>query len=74
MIAAAKTALKKLNVMMNSGLRNLVSFYKNMPIRIKLMLILNIAILVPLVTISFVCFKNSEDVLKTNPLIILKIS
>ncbi|CDZ23436.1 hypothetical protein CCDG5_0293 [[Clostridium] cellulosi] len=64
MIAAAKTALKKLNVMMNSGLRNLVSFYKNMPIRIKLMLILNIAILVPLVTISFVCFKNSEDVLK----------
>lgn len=64
MITTAKAIIKKINCLLNSGLKNIAAFYKNMPIRIKLMLILNIAILVPLVTISFVCFKNSENVLK----------
>jgi two-component system, sensor histidine kinase YesM len=35
-----------------------------MPIRIKLMLVLNIGILIPLLTISYVSYKNSETVLK----------
>lgn len=54
----------KLKSFFDIGLNNMASFYKNMPIRIKLMLVLNIAILIPLVTISIVCFKSSENVLK----------
>lgn len=63
-VNSLRTVLKKIRKYINWGLVSLSMFYKNMSIRIKLMVILNIVILIPLVIISFVSYKNSEDVLK----------
>lgn len=62
--SSCKAALKKMREYINQGFATLSQFYKNMSIRIKLMVILNIVILIPLLIISFVCYKNSENVLK----------
>lgn len=43
----------------------LSQLYKDMPIRIKLMVILNVVILIPLITISYVSYHNCENALKS---------
>lgn len=63
-ILTGKFIMNKIIGFVKNSIFKLISLYKNMPIRIKLMLILNAAILIPMVTIGFVCFKNSEDSLK----------
>lgn len=42
----------------------IITVYRNLSIKIKLMVVLNIVIVIPLVIISLVSYKNSEDVLK----------
>lgn len=60
-----KAMMRKLRGLFNAALFNLSSFYKDLPIRIKLMVVLNIVMLVPFVAISSVCYRNSEDMLKS---------
>lgn len=54
---------KKVRGSVTKGASRLKTFYKDLPIRIKLMVILNIVILIPLIVISFFSYKSSEDVL-----------
>lgn len=54
---------KKLIGTIKTGAGQLKGFYKDLPIRIKLMVVLNIVILIPLIVISFFSYKSSEDVL-----------
>lgn len=44
--------------------RKLKSFYKDLPIRRKLLLILYIQIIIPLVLIGYLSYKNSENIIK----------
>jgi Predicted signal transduction protein with a C-terminal ATPase domain len=55
--------VKKLRGSMTEGGGRLKAFYKDLPIRIKLMVVLNIVILIPLIVISFFSYKSSEDIL-----------
>lgn len=52
-------------VIKTQPLRGVKSFYRNLPIKIKLVLVLNILILIPLVTISFISYRSTEEALKT---------
>lgn len=45
-------------------MRAALSIYRNLPIRGKLTLVLNLIILVPLVTINFISYRSTEDMLK----------
>lgn len=60
----ADAEFKKFGDLINRCIGRLLSLYKNLSIRTKLMVVLNIVILIPLVTISMVSLKNSEEVLK----------
>lgn len=60
-----KSIISRFKRLANRAASRILSFYKNMPIRIKLMLILNIAILIPLIIISFVSYRSSENILET---------
>ena len=44
----------------------LLKFYRNLPIRSKLVLVLYIQILIPLVMVGFLSYKNSESIIKEN--------
>ncbi len=55
---AAANAVKK-------PLRALRRLYSNLPIAIKLVMVLNIIILIPLITISYISYNNTEEALKT---------
>lgn len=44
----------------------LLKFYRNLPIRNKLVLVLYIQILIPLLLIGFLSYKNSESIIKEN--------
>ncbi len=48
-----------------SPLRAARAFYQNLPIKFKLMLVLNIMILVPLVVISTISYRSTEEALTT---------
>lgn len=51
--------------MIKRPLRGAKTFYRNLPIKVKLVLVLNILILIPLVTISFISYRSTEEALKT---------
>lgn len=59
-----KTRIKKITDKIDFGMEKILTVYRNLSIRTKLMVVLNIVIVIPLVTISLVSYKNSEDVLK----------
>lgn len=64
MTAVFKTTLKKITDKIDHGMERFLTVYRNLSIRTKLMVVLNIVIVIPLVTISLVSYKNSEDVLE----------
>lgn len=49
---------------MRSPLKKLLRFYRNLPIRSKMLLILYIQIIIPLILIGFFSFRNSESIIK----------
>lgn len=49
---------------MDKTLKSLLKFYRNLPIRRKLLLILYIQIIIPLIFIGYVSYKNSEDIIR----------
>jgi len=49
---------------MKSSPARLLRFYRNLPIRSKLVLVLYIQILIPLILVGFFSYKNSEDIIK----------
>lgn len=51
---------------MKNTLRGLFRIYKNMPIKIKLIAMLFVQVLVPLILIGFLSYKNSESIIKEN--------
>jgi two-component system sensor histidine kinase YesM len=54
----------RIKAIINGWIVKLTHLYKDMPITIKLMLILNVVILIPLITISYVSYHNCENILK----------
>ncbi len=40
------------------------NFYRNLPIKVKLVAVLNVIILMPLISISFISYRNTEEALK----------
>ncbi len=46
-------------------LRRAKGFYRNLPIKVKLVSVLNMLILIPLITISFINYRSTEEALKT---------
>lgn len=51
---------------MKNPFGGLIRIYKNMPIKIKLIAMLFIQVLVPLILIGFLSYKNSESIIKEN--------
>jgi len=51
---------------MKKSLRSLLKFYRNLSIKVKLVSVLFIQILIPLILIGFLSYKNSESILKDN--------
>lgn len=49
---------------MKRSLTNLLKFYRDLPIRSKLVLVLYIQILVPLVLVGYLSYRNSEGIIK----------
>ena len=49
---------------MKNSLRGLLRIYKNMPIKIKLIAVLFVQVIVPLILIGFLGYKNSESIIK----------
>ncbi|SDM80953.1 sensor histidine kinase [Acetanaerobacterium elongatum] len=56
--------LQKASFILKKPLQVLYKLYKNLPIRGKFLLVLNSIILIPLITISYISYKNTEDALK----------
>lgn len=51
---------------MKKSLSSLLKFYRNLSIKVKLVSVLFIQILIPLILIGFLSYKNSESILKDN--------
>lgn len=49
---------------MKGSLRNILKFYRDLPIRGKLVFILYIQILIPLIFIGYLSYRNSEEIIK----------
>ena len=49
---------------MKKSIKNLLKFYRDLPIRRKLVLILYIQILIPLILVGYLSYKNSEGIIK----------
>lgn len=49
---------------MKLSLAKLLRFYRNLPIRRKLVLVLYIQILIPLILVGYLSYRNSEDIIK----------
>lgn len=49
---------------MKRSLKNLLKFYRDLPIRRKLVLVLYIQILVPLILVGYLSYRNSENIIK----------
>jgi two-component system sensor histidine kinase YesM len=54
----------KFRGIMKNCVKKILNLYRDRPIRTKFMIMLNVVILIPLIIISFVCFKNSENELR----------
>lgn len=59
-----KRMVRKTGRLLNKAHPVLFKFYRNLPIRQKLMLVLNIMLIIPLVGVSYLSFKSSEESLK----------
>lgn len=60
---SAKTGNQKSTKIVNRVRVPLIQFYQNLPIRYKLMLVFNMVLIVSLVSLSYVNYRNSEETL-----------